>query len=353
MSRYDELKEELRRSPRTWLVTGAAGFIGSSLVRQLLSLGQTVVGMDNFATGYRRNLDEVVHHWASGWGSFRFVEGDVTVPESCRAACAGVDVVLHQAALASVPLSIEEPELVHRTNVDGTLNLLVAARQAGVKRVVYASSSAVYGNAATTPVSEAAATLPLSPYGASKLIDEVYAGAFHASYGLESVGLRYFNVFGPRQDPHSAYAAVIPGWIRCLLAGEPCHVNGDGETTRDFVSVHDVVQANLLAGGVPLLPTGACVFNVGAGRGTSLNALHALLSDAVAREEPDRVLLPAIHGAFRPGDIRHSQADVAHICAALGYRPATDLAVPLAETVRWYAARLAARAAPPALAGIV
>jgi UDP-N-acetylglucosamine 4-epimerase len=339
MDRYHELRQDLRRHPRTWLVTGVAGFIGSSLLETLLDLGQTVVGLDSFATGFRRNLDEVLRGRTHGGGSFRLVEGDVRNPETCRAACEGVDFVLHQAALASVPRSIDDPLQTHEVNVDGTVALFLAARHAGVRRVVYASSSAVYGSAARLPVRERDAGRPLSPYALTKWMDEEYAALFRGMWGLDAVGLRYFNVYGPRQDPRGAYAAVIPQWTRALLAGEPCRVYGDGESTRDFVWVGDVVQANLLAAAVPLEKGAPRVFNVGGGGRVSLEELHAALSDAVGRLDAWREPAACVYEDARPGDVRHSQADLSRIRRVLGYAPRAELGAALAELVADTAAR--------------
>src|SRR5258708_14680430 len=246
-TRYQSVRDELVAKPRTWLVTGAAGFIGSNLVQELLGLGQTVVGLDNFSTAYQSNLDEAVAANADSTGSFRFVQGDIRDLEACREACAGVEYVLHQAALASVPRSIADPVASSQVNVDGFLNILVAARDASAKRVVFASSISVYGDSRTIPQVEGETGQVLSPYAATKATNELYAAVFQRTYGLQTVGLRYFNVFGRRQDPNGAYAAVIPRWIAKLLANERCEIFGDGETSRDFCYVANAVQANILA----------------------------------------------------------------------------------------------------------
>ena len=346
--RYDEIRAELLATPpRTWVVTGAAGFIGSHLVEALLGLGQRVVGLDDLSTGTRANLREALVAHADLRGRFRFVRADVRSPDACRAACAGADYVLHQAAVASVPRSVADPLETHAVNVGGTLNVLAAACDRGVRRVVYASSSAVYGDLRAVPHREERLGAPLSPYALGKLEGEEWAALFARLYGLESVGLRYFNVFGARQDPAGPYAAVIPAWAGALLSGEPCVVHGDGGTTRDFVPVGDVVQANLLAA-LSGLPGGERVFNVGAGRSTSLDELFAMMRDAAAALRPDARFAAALHGAPREGDVRDSRADVSRITAALGYRPAADFRSALAETLRWYAARLLAAAAPAA-----
>ena len=337
MNRYQILQDELRRNPRVWVVTGAAGFIGSHLVETLLRLGQQVVGLDNLSTGFRRNIEEVVASVPHARGAFRLIEGDVRSAEACMEACAGVDYVLHQAAIASVPRSMEDPAETMRVNVEGMLNMVLAARAHGVRRVVYASSSAVYGSSTALPAREEVVGAALSPYALSKWMDEEVAALYAGMHGVETVGLRYFNVFGPRQDPGSAYAAVIPNWTAALLAGERCTVNGDGETTRDFVHVGDVVQANLLAAAAGALPSPARVYNVGAGRLTSLNQLWETLAAAAHTLQPEEAILPPVHGPSREGDVRHSQADVARISAELGYEPLPDLGGALHDTVAWYA----------------
>lgn len=323
--------------PRTWLVTGAAGFIGSNLAEALLRLGQTVVGMDNFATGYRRNVEavrEAVGEEAAA--RFRFVEGDIRDLDACRAACEGADVVLHQAALGSVPRSIEDPLATHAVNVDGFVHMLVAARDAGVPRFVYASSSSVYGDHPGLPKVEAEVGTPLSPYAVSKRTNELYARTFQDHYGLETVGLRYFNVFGRRQDPEGAYAAVIPKWIGQLLGGERPTVHGDGETSRDFCYIANVVQANLRAALAPAGATNA-VYNVAFGARTTLNELYAAIVGTIAAQRPG-LNLPAepVYGPFRPGDIRHSLADVSAARERLGYDPTHAAREGLDEAIEWY-----------------
>ncbi len=336
---FTRMQHELRRNPRTWLVTGVAGFIGSNLLEQLLQLGQRVIGLDDFSSGYRSNLHDVFREQSGSRRLFELVEGDIRNFGTCKQAVEGVDYVLHQAAIASVPRSLLDPVTVNQVNVDGTLNVLLAARDAKVKRVVFASSSAVYGECATMPLPEANRGTPVSPYGVSKFVDEQYAEVFSRSYAMETVGLRYFNVFGPRQDPLGGYAAVVPQWIHQMGNGEICRINGDGETSRDFVSVADVVQANLLAAVMPL-PAPHRVYNVGAGRRTSLNELHDMLANAAAAlRSEDRAA--AEHVDFRAGDIRHSQADITRITNELGYQPAADLSGNLETTMRWYFSRFA------------
>lgn len=338
--RYERAKEALREQPATWLVTGAAGFIGSHLVEHLLGLGQRVVGLDDLSAGFLANLDDVREAVGEAWNRFRFVEGDIRDLATCRAACSGVDYVLHEAALCSVPWSIDDPLLAHEVNVTGFVHILQAAREAGVRRVVYAASSAAYGDETSVPAVEERIGRPLSPYAANKYIDEVYADVFGRSYGLESVGLRYFNVFGRRQDPAGAYAAVIPCWVANLLAGRPCQINGDGETTRDFCHVENVVQANLLAATAPAADIAERVFNVACGEQTTLNQLFAAVRDGLARHHPELAGAEPLYAEFRPGDVRHSMADISRIRRALGYAPTHDVRRGLADALDWYAERL-------------
>lgn len=335
--RYEELKGELRSAPKRWLVTGAAGFIGSHLVEHLLGLGQEVVGLDNFSTGHRRNLDDVLAAVGEERAArFRFIEGDIREPDTCRAACEGIDYVLHQAALGSVPRSIEDPVASHESNVDGFLHMLVAARDAGVRRFVYASSSSVYGDEPTLPKVEGREGRLLSPYAATKWINEIYAGIFAHSYGMEAIGLRYFNVFGPRQDPKGPYAAVIPRWVFALLEGAPCTIFGDGETSRDFCYVDNAVQANLLAATAPKEAAGRA-YNVACGDITTLNELFAMLRAGVAQIQPAAKDATATYADFRPGDVRRSLADVSAAIELLGYRPTHRIGDGLPQTVRWFA----------------
>jgi UDP-N-acetylglucosamine/UDP-N-acetylgalactosamine 4-epimerase len=339
MSRFVDVSNDLRTSPRTWLVTGAAGFIGSHLVEKLLALGQRVVGVDNFATGSRRNVDAV----GTGRPGFTFLEGDINDAALMARACAGADVVLHQAALGSVPRSLKDPLATHRANVDGFVVTLLAARDAGVKRVVYASSSSVYGDDPNLPKVEDRVGHPLSPYAATKAIDEVYADVFGRSFGLSCIGLRYFNVFGPRQDPNGPYAAVIPVWVASMLRGEPCRINGDGETSRDFCYVDNAVQANILAG-VANADAAGRAYNVACGARTTLTTLHDLIRDGLADRAPDaahrRALLARqpIYGPFRDGDVRHSLADINLARRLLGYEPTHDVAAGLDAALGWYVA---------------
>ena len=327
---------------RRWLVTGAAGFIGSHLLETLLANGQDVVGLDNFATGHRSNLESVrTAVGAEAWRRHRFIEADIVDPAACAGACAGVDYVLHQAALGSVPRSIADPQATHAANATGFLNMLVAARDAKVARFVYAASSSTYGDHPALPKVEDVIGRPLSPYAVTKYLNELYADVFGRSCGMASIGLRYFNVFGARQDPEGPYAAVIPRWARAMLAGEPCAINGDGETSRDFCYVANAVQANLRAALTdnPAAPNE--VYNVAVGGRTTLNELHRLLRDALIANGAVTDIAPPIHRDFRAGDVRHSQADIGKARRLLGYAPTHDVRAGLAEAVKWYLAHFA------------
>lgn len=337
MSRFAGVQAELRRRPATWLVTGAAGFIGSNLVESLLSLEQQVVGLDNFSTGHRRNLDDVREAVGeAAWGRFRFLEADIRQLESCRAACEGVDYVLHQAALGSVPRSLQDPLVTHQSNIDGFLHMLVAARDAGVKRFVYAASSSTYGDHPALPKVEDEIGRPLSPYAVTKYVNELYARVFEDAYGIETVGLRYFNVFGKRQDPEGAYAAVIPKWVGNLLDGLPCAINGDGETSRDFCFVDNVVQANLLAATATGEGVTGEVYNVAVGERTTLNELFALIRDGLRAYSTEVASSLPQYRPFRAGDVRHSQADIQKAMTRLGYAPTHTVEEGLQRALEWY-----------------
>ena len=344
MSALDDVRERLKTKPLTWLVTGAAGFIGSNLVETLLRLDQAVVGMDNFSTGYERNLQQV--RSAVGekrWRRFTFQEADIRMLNRCRHACRSVDVVLHQAALGSVPRSIEEPLDAHDSNVTGFINMLIAARDAGVKRFVYASSSAIYGDSPALPKVEPEIGNVLSPYAATKRFNEIYAEVCARCYGLDTVGLRYFNVFGPRQDPDGAYAAVIPRWISSLIEGRQVDIFGDGETTRDFCYIENAVQANLLAATVAADDALNQVYNVAVNERTSLNDLFVMLRTMLEPAFPHVRGVCAEHRDFRPGDMRHSQADITRARTLLGYEPQWRVRQGLAEAIDWYVADAQAR----------
>lgn len=339
MSSYQRLLQELRAEPRRWLITGVAGFIGSHLLETLLLHDQEVVGLDNLSTGSPANLSDVRSRVAAEqWARFRFMEGSVADMGACREASDRADYILHQAGFISVPLSVEDPVGCHDTNVTGTLNLLVAARDNRVRRMVYASSSAVYGDDERMPKVEGQIGRPLSPYGASKLIGEIYARQFLENYGFESVGLRYFNVFGARQNPTGGYAAVIPQWIARLLQGEECVIHGDGSATRDFCPVANVVQANLLAATSRRREAVGSVYNVALGAQTDLLHLHRRLSADLAVLAPAFQPRPPRCGPPRPGDILHSGADISKIVNDLGFEAVTTLEDGLRETVAWYLA---------------
>jgi UDP-N-acetylglucosamine 4-epimerase len=337
MSRYEELQLELRSAPRTWLITGVAGFIGSNLLETLLRLDQRVVGLDNLSTGHQRNFDQVkALVRPAQWANFNFIHGSIGDLAACQRACAGVDLVLHQAALGSVPRSMTDPLACHEANATGFLNMLVAARDAGVKQFVYASSSAVYGDEPALPKVEDKIGRPLSPYAASKLINEIYADTFARAYGFPCIGLRYFNVFGPRQDPEGAYAAVIPKWIAALLRREPVRVNGDGETSRDFCFIANVVQANLLAATCPNPAAVNQAYNIAVGERTTLNELFQLLQAGLRRRDPALPEQKPVYLEFRPGDVRHSLADIAKARSLLGYEPVERVRAGLELALEWY-----------------
>lgn len=339
--RYDEICAELRAHPRTWLVTGAAGFIGSNLVETLLSLDQTVTGLDNFSTGYRRNLDMIQEAVSPAqWGRFHFVKGDIRDLTQCRTVCAGVEYVLHEAALGSVPRSIEDPLLSNSNNVDGFLNMLVAARDAGVKNFVYAASSSTYGDDPGLPKVEDRIGNPLSPYAVTKYVNELYADVFNRCYGFSSIGLRYFNVFGKRQDPNGAYAAVIPLWFAALLKGQPVRINGDGETSRDFCYIENTVQANILAACACTPEARGKVYNVAVSDRTTLNELFYAIREEVSRHNPQAACVEPEYGPFRPGDVRHSQADISRARTLLGYDPQVRVPQGLRLSGDWYAKNL-------------
>lgn len=337
----DDLQRRLRAAPRRWLVTGAAGFIGSHLLESLLRLDQQVVGLDNFATGHRRNLDEVRGLVGEpAWSRLRFIEGDIVDLATCRQACDGVAVVLHQAALGSVPRSLADPLATHAANATGFLNMLVAARDARVSRFVYAASSSSYGDHPALPKVEENVGRPLSPYAVTKVVNELYAEVFARCYGLRSIGLRYFNVFGERQDPDGPYAAVIPVWVRAMLRGEACAINGDGQTSRDFCYVANAVQANLRAALASEPEAVDQVYNVAVGGRTTLDELHARIAEALAAALPQLAPAPPVYRDFRAGDVRHSQADIGKARRLLGYAPSHDVAAGLARSIGWYVRRL-------------
>lgn len=334
-SRYQDVLASLQAKPCTWLVTGCAGFIGSNLLETLLGNGQTVIGLDNFSTGYRHNLDDVqAQVTAEQWARFTFIEGDIRNLDTCHQALKGVDYVLHQAALGSVPRSLADPITSNSVNIDGFLNMLVAARDAQAKAFVYAASSSTYGDHPGLPKVEDRIGKPLSPYAVTKYVNELYADVFARSYGFNGVGLRYFNVFGQRQDPNGAYAAVIPKWIAAMVADEDVAINGDGETSRDFCFIDNVVQANILAA-VAQGEGVNQVYNVAINARTSLNQLFELLAATLAENSVSYTRKP-VYQDFRAGDVRHSQADISKARQLLGYQPTHTIAQGLRAAMPWY-----------------
>lgn len=336
---YGRACAELADTPRRWLVTGVAGFIGSHLLETLLSLGQHVRGLDNFMTGHRHNLEQVqASVGENAWKRFDFIEGDIRDGDTCTAACGGIDFVLHQAALGSVSRSLEDPLLCHAVNVSGFLNMLTAAHAAKVQRFVYAASSATYGDHPALPKVESQIGAPLSPYALSKYIDELYAQVYARCYGVDTVGLRYFNVFGPRQDPLGAYAAVIPRWISAMLAEQSVQIYGDGATSRDFCFVDNAVQANILAATSTDPAAINQVYNVAVNARTSLTELHTSMQAMLRLSCPQLLPQAPQYGGFRDGDVRHSQADIGKAARLLGYSPTHDLRQGLRKTIAWYVA---------------
>ncbi|MFH7766070.1 NAD-dependent epimerase/dehydratase family protein [Acinetobacter sp. BSP-28] len=340
MSQYQTVCEQLKQSPKIWLVTGVAGFIGSNLLETLLKLDQTVVGLDNFATGHQHNLDEVQSLVsAAQWAKFTFYEGDIRNLEDCQKACAGVDYVLHEAALGSVPRSIADPILTNSANITGFLNMLVAARDAKVSSFTYAASSSTYGDHPALPKVEENIGKPLSPYAVTKYVNELYADVFAKTYGFKAIGLRYFNVFGQRQDPNGAYAAVIPKWTAAMIAGDDVFINGDGETSRDFCFIENTVQANILAATTVDDAAKNQVYNVAVGDRTTLNDLYRAIQAALA-ENGVNYTKDAVYRDFRAGDVRHSQASIAKIERALGYAPEFRIDAGIQLAMRWYVKNL-------------
>lgn len=341
MSKYRDLQQYLRGDQSTWLVTGVAGFIGSNLLEKLLILNQKVVGLDNFATGYQQNIDQAIECANEATsrdlsGNFRFISGDITNLSDCVDACDGVDYVLHQAALGSVPRSIKNPINTNRANIDGFLNMLVAGRDANVKRFVYAASSSTYGDHPDLPKIEDKIGNPLSPYAVTKVVNELYANVFAKVYGFESIGLRYFNVFGKRQNPNGAYAAVIPKWVAAILKKEPVYINGDGHTSRDFCYVENAVQANLLAATTDNAGATDQVYNVALNDRTDLNNLYQMIEDGLVRRTNNLKKRKPIYRDFRAGDVRHSQANIDKAQNLLGYQPEYMIERGLDEAMDWY-----------------
>ena len=334
MNKLEQLKEQLKQEQKSWLITGNAGFIGSNLTEFLLNHNQKVVGLDNFSTGYQHNIDDVLASVGEDNAkNFTFIEGDIADMQTCQKACEGVNVVLHQAALGSVPRSIDDPVTSNRSNVTGFLNMITAAKDAGIKRFVYASSSSVYGDSEELPKVEERTGNVLSPYAAMKATNELYGSVFQKVYGMETLALRYFNVFGRRQDPNGAYAAVIPKWVGSLLEGEDVFINGDGETSRDFTYIDNVIQMNILAATTDNPEAFGEAFNVAVGGRNTLNELYELIKDqlnqSVQHQQP-------IYRDFRPGDIRHSNADITKAKTMVGYQPTHDIYQGMEEAIEWY-----------------
>lgn len=341
MNRYESVQNQLQSHPMTWLVTGCAGFIGSNLLEKLLRLDQRVIGLDNFSTGKRSNLSEVRNSVTEKqWQQFSFIEGDIRELAICREVCQNADYILHEAALGSVPRSIEDPITSNESNVSGFLNMLVAARDSGVKRFVYAASSSTYGDHPGLPKVEDTIGKPLSPYAVTKYVNELYADVFARTYGMELIGLRYFNVFGPRQDPEGAYAAVIPCWIRALIKGETVHVNGNGETSRDFCFVENVVQMNLLAATTTEPAAVNQVYNTAVNARTSLKELFNMLHGRLLAHYPHLQGSKPEYRDFRKGDVLHSQADISKAARLLGYEPSHTIDAGLDAALPWYKANL-------------
>jgi UDP-N-acetylglucosamine 4-epimerase len=345
---YTQLKTRLATEQHTWLITGVAGFIGSNLLETLLKLNQRVVGLDNFATGYQRNLDEVqTLVTPEQWANFSFIQGDIRNLDDCRSAMTftqrtalstqhSVEYVLHEAALGSVPRSLEDPITTNETNISGFLNMLVAARDAKVKRFVYAASSSTYGDHPGLPKVEDKIGKPLSPYAVTKYVNELYADVFARTYGFNAIGLRYFNIFGPRQDPNGAYAAVIPKWIASMIKGEPVFINGDGETSRDFCFIENVRQINLLAATSENADAANQVYNVAVGDRTTLNQLYEQLKLNLLQLYPHLQDAKPVYRDFRAGDVRHSLADISKSSSLLGYRPTHNISEGLKVAMGWY-----------------
>lgn len=340
MTPYEEIQEQLKSDPKKWLITGVAGFIGSNLLETLLKLDQTVIGLDNFVTGYQHNLDEVQGEVTEAqWQRFTMIKGDIRELEDCKKAVKGVDYVLHQAALGSVPRSIEDPINTNETNLSGFLNMLVAARDEKVESFTYAASSSTYGDHPALPKVEENIGKPLSPYAVTKVVNELYADVFAKTYDLKAIGLRYFNIFGKRQDPNGAYAAVIPKWVASLLNGEPVYINGDGETSRDFCYIKNAIQANILSATAQDDAKNE-VYNVAVGGRTTLNELFYVIRDGLAEANPKLKQIEPNYRDFRVGDVRHSQADMAKAKNRLGYSSTHDIGRGLGEALVWYRKQL-------------
>ena len=341
MDKYEQLKEYLKDNQNTWLVTGVAGFIGSNLLEELLILNQKVVGLDNFDTGYQHNIEQAIEDANKATGkdlsnNFKFIDGDIRDLNNCKQACNGADYVLHHAALGSVPRSIEDPINTNRANIDGFLNMLVASKDANVKRFVYAASSSTYGDHPDLPKLEDNIGSPLSPYAVTKAVNELYANVFAKTYGFKTIGLRYFNIFGKRQDPNGAYAAVIPKWMAAILNNDDVYINGDGETSRDFCFINNTVQINLLAATTDNDKATDQVYNVALNDRTSLNKLYQMIEEKLIQRIEDLQKKKPIYKDFRAGDVRHSQANIDKAKVLLGYQPKYTISKGMDEAVDWY-----------------
>ncbi len=341
MTKYEQLQEYLKDNQSTWLVTGVAGFIGSNLLEKLLVLNQKVVGMDNFDTGHQHNIDQAIEDANKATAkdlndNFKFINGDIRELDDCKVACNGVDYVLHQAALGSVPRSIEDPINTNRANINGFLNMLVASRDANVKRFVYAASSSTYGDHPDLPKVENKIGNPLSPYAVTKLVNELYATVFAKTYGFKTIGLRYFNIFGKRQNPNGAYAAVIPKWVAAILNKEDVYINGDGETSRDFCYIDNTVQMNLLAATTENDEATDQVYNVALNDRTNLNKLYQMIEEGLIQRIQGLKKKEPIYRDFRAGDVRHSQANIDKAQRLLGYHPNYMIMKGIDEAMDWY-----------------
>jgi len=341
MNKYEKLQKDLKNNQNTWLVTGVAGFIGSNLLEKLLILNQKVVGLDNFDTGYQHNIDQAIEDANKSTNkdlsnNFKFINGDIRKLEDCKKACGGVDYVLHQAALGSVPRSIEDPITSNRTNIDGFLNMLVASKDENVKRFVYAASSATYGDHPDLPKVEDKIGNPLSPYAVTKVVNEIYAKVFATNYEFKTIGLRYFNIFGKRQDPNGAYAAVIPKWVASIINKEDVFINGDGETSRDFCYIDNTVQMNLIAATTEKDEAIDQIYNVALNERTNLNKLHKMIEERLVERISGLKKKKPIYKDFRSGDVRHSQANIDKAQKLLDYQPQFKISEGLDEAMDWY-----------------
>jgi len=341
MTKYEQLQEHLKNNQNTWLITGVAGFIGSNLLEKLLILNQKVVGLDNFDTGHQHNIDLAIEDANRAIGkdlrnNFKFINGDIRELSDCKEACSGVDYVLHQAALGSVPRSIEDPINTNRANIDGFLNMLVASKDANIKRFVYAASSSTYGDHPDLPKLEGKIGSPLSPYAVTKVVNELYAKVFAKTYGFKTIGLRYFNIFGKRQDPNGAYAAVIPKWVAAILNKEDVFINGDGETSRDFCYIDNTVQINLLAATTDNDEATDQVYNVALNDRTSLNKLYKMIEERLIQRTEELEKKDPVYRDFRVGDVRHSQANIDKAQALLDYQPKYMISEGMDEAIDWY-----------------